>query len=352
MGEPLTDVLVRQWRTVSLDQAQVVNLYGPTETTLVKCFYPVPSDPRPGVQPAGVPLPQTQALVLGDDNQLCGINELGEIVLRTPFRSLGYVNAPEDNRRRFIINPFRDDGDDLIYFTGDVGRYSSDGTLEILGRTDDQVKIRGVRIEPAEVAAVLSRHPAVESCFVTARTNAQGENALAAYVVAANDRPTSAELRTYLIERLPTVFIPASFVFLDSLPLSPNGKVNRRLLPDPDWAGSEQGIAFVEPRNALEEKLAHIWAEVLRVERVGVRDDFFDLGGHSLLATKVVVRARALFQVEIPLRMLFENPILENLASAIAKLYTQEVDEGEIDRLIGTLESLTPEDIERLLKGG
>ena len=351
MGEPLADALVRQWQVTSLHRAQVVNLYGPTETTLVKCFYRVPSDLRPGVQPAGVPLPQTQALVLGDDNQLCGVNEPGEIVLRTPFRSLGYVNAPQENHQRFIVNPFRDDGRDLVYFTGDVGRYASDGMLDILGRTDDQVKIRGVRIEPAEVAAVLARHPAVESCFVAARKNPQGETALVAYVVASKHGATSTKLRSHLGEQLPAAFIPTSLVFLDSLPLSLNGKVDRRALPDPDWAGSERGIAFVEPRNFFEIKLAHIWAEVLKVERVGVYDDFFHRGGHSLLAMQFVARTRAALQIEISLRMLFENPILENLACAIAKLQAQEVDENKVDRLFAALKSLTSEDIQRLLKG-
>jgi non-ribosomal peptide synthetase component F len=154
-GEPLTGHLVCQWRTAFPQSgAEIVNLYGPTETTLAKCCYRVPAHVLPGVQPVGCPLPQTQALVLRENGQLCGIGEAGEIVLRTPFRTLGYVNASEEDRKRFVKNPFRDDERDLLYYTGDRGRYRPDGVLEILGLLDDQVKIRGVRVELGEVTAI------------------------------------------------------------------------------------------------------------------------------------------------------------------------------------------------------
>ena len=167
-GEPLTEILVRQWR-VAFPRSAIVNLYGPTETTLVKCYYVVPPDVLPGIQPAGWPLPQTQALVLAAHSRLCGIGEPGEIVLRTPFRTLGYINAPDDQRQRFVQNPFREDAGDWLYYTGDRGRYRPDGMLEILGRLDEQVKIRGIRIEPSEVTATLAQHPAVHACVVVPR---------------------------------------------------------------------------------------------------------------------------------------------------------------------------------------
>ena len=204
-GEPLTDSLVRRWRESISAQAQLVNLYGPTETTLAKCYYVMPEQPSFGVQPVGRPLPQTQALVFNRAGARCGIGEPGEIVIRTPFRTLGYVNATAEQQGRFIKNPFVNDvgtlsaarpgdelqadswrnnqADDLLYRTGDRGRYRPDGELEILGRLDDQIKVRGVRVEPAEVTATLARHPAVQSCTVSAFQDARGENALAAYVV-------------------------------------------------------------------------------------------------------------------------------------------------------------------------
>jgi amino acid adenylation domain-containing protein len=317
-GEPLLDYVVRQWRTLLMESGgEVVNLYGPTETTLAKCFYRVPANVPPGVQPVGCPLPQTQALVLGESNQPCGIGELGEIVLRTPFRSLGYVNVSDEYRKRFVKNPFRDDARDLLYYTGDRGRYRPDGMLEILGRLDDQVKIRGVRIELGEVTAVLSRHPSVNECVVTARKDDEGQTCLVAYVVAANpDAVRPSDFRVFLSKQLPAAMIPSAFVFLARLPLTPNGKVDRRALPAPENNPERDGI-FVAPRNPVEEKLAEIWKEILHIEGVGVHDNFFDLGGHSLLATRVISRVHNAFQVVCPLRNIFETPTIAGLAERI-----------------------------------
>jgi len=317
VGEPLTDTLVLRWRAAFQNAAEIVNLYGPTETTLVKCFYRVPTDLQSGVQPVGRAIPEAQALVLARNNQLCGINEPGEIVLRTPFRSLGYINAPEENRKRFANNPFRDDAYDLIYFTGDAGRYAPDGTLEILGRLDDQVKIHGVRIEPAEVTAILAQHPCVESCIVVGRKDEEAETCLVAYVVASkHGQPTSTQLRSHLLEQLPVAMLPSAFVFLDSLPLTPNGKVDRKAL-SLDHNRPELEESLVAPRTALEEMLVAIWAEVLKPERIGIHDNFFDLGGHSLLATQVVSRIREALQVELLLRVLFEKPTVASLSDHI-----------------------------------
>lgn len=317
-GEPLMDALVRRWREAFPHSGDLVNLYGPTETTLAKCFYIVPAHVAPGVQPVGRPLPETQALVMNEEGIQCGIGEPGEIILRTPFRSLGYINAPDEQRRRFVVNPFRQDGRDLLYHTGDRGRLRADGVLEILGRTDDQVKVRGVRVEPAEVTAALARHPAVKSCTVIARQDKQGQNALAAYVVTLGQGPIArAELRAYLSSELAAVMVPSVFVFLDQLPLGPNGKVDRSALPAPDDAGPAGEGAFVPPRTPTEELLAGIWMQVLDAERVGVHDNFFDLGGHSLLATQVVSRIREIFQVEFPLSRLFEAVTIAQLAEAI-----------------------------------
>ncbi len=334
-GEPLTDSLLRSWRKV-FPSAAVVNLYGPTETTLAKCFYVLPDDPTFGVQPVGRPLPETQALVLNPNDRLCGISEPGEIVIRTPFRTLGYVNAPEENRTRFVANPFRDDPNDLIYRTGDRGRYRPDGELEILGRLDDQIKIRGVRIEPNEVNAILARHPSVTASHVLPIKDRQAENALAAYIVSAKD-PTASELRSYLSRQLPAAMVPSYYIFLDELPLTPNGKVDRRALPVPDLAELRSERQFVEPRNAAEEMVAEIWAEVLGLERVGVCDNFFELGGHSLKATQVMARIYTLFQIELPLQTIFEKATVAELAAAIE------------DSLIRELEQLPEDETPHLL---
>jgi len=325
-GEPLTDDLVRCWRRV-FPAAEVFNLYGPTETTLAKCWHRVAGDSPLGIQPVGFSLPGAQALVLSAAGRMCGVGERGEIVVRTPFRTLGYVNAPEGLRRRFCANPFRPGDDrDLVYYTGDAGRFRPDGALEILGRLDQQVKIRGVRVEPDEVAAVLAQHPAVRSCAVLARQDGSGQASLAAYVVPAGPdagpgagpgAPPAGELRAYLAARLPAVMVPSAFVPLAALPLTPNGKLDRAALPDPASVRPRPGDDFLAPRTAVEEVLAGIWAEVLGVERVGVHDNFFELGGHSLLATGLVSRMRRVLRAELPLRALFEAPTLAGMAAAI-----------------------------------
>jgi len=318
VGEPLNDALVRQWRAAFHNAAEIVNLYGPTETTLVKCFYRVPAEMRPGVQPVGRPIPDTQALVFAGNNRLCGINEPGEIVLRTPFRSLGYVNAPEESQKRFVENPFRDDAEDLIYFTGDAGRYRPDGTLEILGRLDDQVKIRGVRVEPAEVTAILSQHPLVDSCIVVGKKNKGDETCLVAYVVASKQgQATTTQLRSYLLEQLPATMVPSVFVFLDSLPLTPNGKIDRKALPEPDQQRSAPEGSYIAPRTEIENVVAGTWAEVLKLPRVGVHDNFFELGGHSLLATQIISRIHEALHMDVSLRALFEKPTVASLSNHI-----------------------------------
>jgi acyl carrier protein len=257
---------------------------------------------------------------LNDHHQLCGVNEPGEIVLRTPFRSLGYVNAAEENHKRFVQNPFRDDRDDLVYFTGDVGYYAPDGSLHLLGRCDDQIKIRGVRIEPAEVTAILAGHPLVRSCIVVGKKDEQSQWSLAAYVVGAGAEMLTQELlRSYLLEQLPAAMVPSVFVWMNELPLTPNGKIDRKSLPEPDHTRIEPE-SFMPPRSRTERLVAEIWAQVLKVEKIGVHDNFFDLGGHSLLATQIVSRLRQTFRLDVPLRVLFEKPTVAGLSDHIKKV--------------------------------
>ncbi len=315
-GEPLSGVLVGRWRELISAEGQIVNLYGPTETTLAKCFYVVPTCPLPGAQPLGNPLPQTQVLVMGKGGQICGMGEPGELVIRTPFRSLGYANAREENDRRFLKNPFREDDRDLIYYTGDLGRYSFDGSLEILGRLDDQVKIRGIRIELNEIVAALLQHPAVKSCAVIDRKDDHQVD-LIVYVVASQwDEKTVSELKDHLRQQLPPALIPAWFVQMDSLPRTANGKVDRKALPAPPDRKAEV-TEHVEPRNESEQLIGNVWKEVLQLERIGIYDNFFELGGHSLLATSVISRVRELFQAELPLKALFDAPTVAGLAERL-----------------------------------
>jgi amino acid adenylation domain-containing protein len=339
-GEPLTEALLRKWREAFPQSGDIVNLYGPTETTLAKCYFRVPAEPLPGVQPVGSPLPETQALVLAENNRLCGIGEPGQIVIRTPFRSFGYINASEENHRRFVKNPFRNDEQDLLYYTGDRGRYRGDGSLDILGRVDHQVKLRGVRIELGGIETVLGEHPAVWQAVVILREDRPGEKRLVAYVVAKQGQTLATnDLRRFLKQSLPDPMIPAAFVLLDTLPLTANGKVDRQALPQPGPTRPDLEPTFVAPRTPVEETLSGIWAQILGVQSVGIHDNFFDLGGHSLLATQVMSRVREALLIDLPLRTLFDAPTVVGLAESVETLrWLAEPPPVHSDRGEGTLE--------------
>jgi len=338
-GEPLRESFLRKWSHAFPSLGKIVNLYGPTETTLAKCFYVLPSEIRAGIQPIGWPLPETQALILAENGQLCGIGEIGEIVLRTPFRTLGYVNNFQEQQKRFLRNHFRDDSNDVVYYTGDLGRYRPDGSLTILGRIDDQVKIRGIRIEPDEITTILERHPYVRSAVVTAWENSHEEYILVAYIVSSGQgKITVSELRSHLSKQLPNYMIPSVFVELYSLPLTPNGKVDRKSLPAPESERPEMKDSYSAPRTPIEELLTEIWCEVLGVKKAGVHDNFFELGGHSLLATQVISRLRNVLQMETPLRFLFEAPTPAGLATRIAQRQAEISDPEELTRILVELE--------------
>jgi amino acid adenylation domain-containing protein len=329
-GEPLTSALVGRWRRAFPQAGEIVNLYGPTETTLAKCFYRVPTEPCEGVQPLGFTLPNTQALVLTQERKMCGIGEPGEIALRTPFRSLGYVNAPEENERRFIANPFGNEPDDRLYLTGDRGVYAADGLLEFLGRLDDQVKVRGVRVEPMEVALTLKNCPDVASCAVVVREDVTEGPALVAYVVPAKGfKENPDRLREFLRRRLPAPMLPSAFVFLDALPLTPNQKLDRARLPAPDRLRPELESGYLAPRDATELQLVQIWESLLNVNPIGIRDNFFALGGHSLMAMRLLMQTEQRLGKTIPLAAFFERPTIEHLAAV-----TRRSDDDEWRRVV------------------
>ena len=370
-GEPLPETLVRRWRTAFPTSGQIVNLYGPTETTLAKCAYRLPDQLAPGIQPVGWPLPETQALVLNQSNQLCGLSELGQIVIRTPFRTYGYINADAEQQRAFVQNPFRDDEQDILYYTGDRGRYRLDGALEVLGRLDQQVKIRGVRVELDEVTVALSTHAAVSACAVVARQNAQGQPFLVAYVVPVDDdrpltidhrghpgpssivhRPSSIvqKLRDHLGQTLPDYMIPTAFVLLDALPLTPNGKLDRRALPPPaSDAPTTSAATAVAPRTPLEQVLVGIWAELLEKE-LGIHDNFFDLGGHSLLATQLIARLRDAFQLKLRLRGFYEAPTVVGLTALMLQDPAQRERVEQTAEMLLTLSQLSDEEVAAMLE--
>jgi thioesterase domain-containing protein/acyl carrier protein len=272
------------------------------------------------VLPLGKGIKDVQLLVLNGSRQLCGVGEAGEIFFRSPHLAKGYLGDETLTRERFILNPFTNADSDRLYRTGDLGRYLPDGNVEHLGRVDRQVKIRGFRIEPGEIEAVLAQHPAVRETAVIALQNKSGETNLVAYVVPLQAAGiTTTELRQYLGEKLPAYMMPAAFVMMDALPLTPNRKLDRTALPSPDEDLRERKDEYTAPRSEVEEALADIWKEVLTVERVGVHDNFFELGGHSLMAVRLFAIMEKKFGRRLPLATLFQAPTVAQLAAILEK---------------------------------
>jgi amino acid adenylation domain-containing protein len=280
-GEPLPGMLVDELRR-RVCAAEIVNLYGPTETTLAKLAHEVPPGDISGTVHVGRPLPGAQALVFGPHGRLCSIGEPGEVVLRTPVRSLGYLNAAPEERRRFFVNPFTNDRDDVLFRTGDRGRYRPDGTLDLLGRLDDQLKVRGIRIEPGEIESVLCLHPAVRNAAVAVHRGGDDTAGLAAYLEGAPGDLDVSSLRSFLAGRLPAHLLPGAFYQVDRIPVTASGKVDRRALADFPAGRLTSDKPHRAPRTPTEMTLVGIWSRVLGVRRIGVDDNFFELGGDSL----------------------------------------------------------------------
>ncbi|HEV3050635.1 MAG TPA: amino acid adenylation domain-containing protein, partial [Longimicrobium sp.] len=315
---------IRRW-FARMPGCVLVNQYGPSETHVVSARL-LEGEPAgwPLLPSIGAPVANTRLYVLNQHLEPAPIGVPGELLLGGDAVARGYLERPSLTAERFVPDPFSTEGGARLYRTGDRARWLAGGEVEYLGRTDEQVKVRGFRIEPGEVEAVLSDHAEVRQAVVVVREDAPGDRRLVAYVVAADSAAVSAaELRAHLKGRLPEYMVPSAVVMLEALPLTPSGKVARRALPAPEYAAAEE--AYVAPRTPTEEVLAGIWAEVLRLERVGVEESFFELGGHSLLATRVVSRIREVFGVEMPLRALFEAPTVAELAVRVEEMRRAEL---------------------------
>ncbi len=270
--------------------------------------------------PIGRAIANTQLHVLDEGRRPVPIGVTGELYIGGAGVARGYLNRTELTRERFLPDPFSARPDARLYKTGDLARWRADGILEYLGRIDDQVKVRGYRIELGEIEATLAGHPAVQSCAVLAREDQPGDKQLVAYVVArSGDRPALEDVLSFLGRHLPEYMVPTRVVFLPSLPLTRNGKVDRSALPAPSVANTSAAGGFLAPRNPEETAIAAIWCELLRVAQVGVESDFFELGGHSLLALQALVQIRERLGVDLPPEALFEHTTV----AALAKLVRQ-----------------------------
>ncbi len=307
--------------------ASLWNMYGPTETTIWSTTYKVDSESgeEKGPVSIGRPIANTQLYLLDRNLQPVPIGVAAELHIGGDGLARGYLNRPELTAEKFIHDPFSGELGARLYKTGDLARYRYDGTIEFLGRNDYQVKIRGFRIELGEIEAVLGRHPAVQKAVVLAREDVPGEKRLVAYIVANAEPPTVDALRTFLKEQLPAHMVPPFFVFMEKMPLTPNGKTDRKALPSPDQVsakatnlGREEGPEdFLAARDPLEQTLAQIWSKILKVKGVGIRENFFELGGHSLLAVRIMAEIERVLQRTLPLATFLQAPTIGDLADVL-----------------------------------
>lgn len=316
-SEPLLSDVPKIWSAQCKPETSLLNMYGQTETTGIVATYPISAADCEAIKavPLGRPIANTRFYILDEHLQPVPVGVTGQLYVAGAGLGRGYLNRPDLTAERFIPNPFGRIGGRRLYRTGDLARYLSCGNFEYVGRSDEQVKIRGHRVELREVGAALSRHPAVREALAVVRDLA-GEQRLIAYIVAQGE-VTARELGGYLRAHLPEYMIPSSIVLLKAFPLSANGKVDRRSLPQPDQRTLRTMEAYSAPRTTTEEVVADIWGDVLTLRPVGIHDNFFELGGESLLATQVLSRLREAVGVQLLLGTFFEAPTVAGLAEQI-----------------------------------
>jgi amino acid adenylation domain-containing protein len=312
----------------------LVNNYGPTEGTVVSTSGVVAADSAANQSPSiGCPIDGVQIYILDDRKQPVSEGTTGEIYISGAGLARGYRNRPELTAERFIANPFSKEAGARLYRTGDLARWLPDKQIAFLGRVDEQVKIRGYRVEPSEIATVLGQHAAVQASVVVARED-KGAKELVAYVVLSPGTKLNAgELRDHLRKRVPDYMVPSEFVAIESVPVNANGKVDRAALPSPNGNGHSE--AYVGPRTAVEEELVKILAPLLKLERVGVNDNFFLLGGHSLLGTQLIARISESFGVDLTLLKLFDHPTVAEMSVEIEDLILARVESISDSKLAG-----------------
>jgi amino acid adenylation domain-containing protein len=318
-GETALSGRFTQWRNAAGGQIRFLNGYGPTETTVVATIWEA-SDFNQRLQsrsnvPLGRPIANTKIFILDPFLQPVPVGAIGELHIGGVGLARGYHNRPELTAQKFIPNPFSNDPNSRLYKTGDLARYLPDGNIEFIGRNDNQVKIRGYRIELGEIESLLCQHPDVRQAVVLAQEVDPQDLRLVSYIVTSQkSHATIDDLKTFLKRQLPDYMVPTALVFLDSLPLTSNGKVDRKALPPPDRTPSDSETVFVAPRDEIENQLAKIWESVLGIQSISVTDNYFDLGGHSLLAIKLFAEIEKATGEKLPVATIFQTPTIEQLA--------------------------------------
>lgn len=310
-GEPLPPELAQQMA----ERGKVWNMYGPTETTVWSTIHPV----QPGERPVsiGLPIANTYIYLLDLTASLVPLGGAGELIIGGEGLARGYHNRPDLTAQQFIPNPYSGIPGDRMYKTGDLSRYLPNRNLECFGRIDHQVKVRGYRIELGEIESTILKHETVKQAVVVVREDSPGDKMLVGYVKTTGGRLDLGLLRPFMKEFLPHYMIPSAIVEMEEFPLTPNGKIDKKQLPAPDWSKVDVGSQYMAPRTAQEELLADIWVQVLRIPKIGINDSFFDLGGQSLVAAQLISRVREALQVEIPQSRFFREPTIAGMAQLI-----------------------------------
>lgn len=350
-GDVLSVTHVERYLAAAGDGAVLINGYGPTENTTFSCTHRMSSgwQSNGASVPIGSPIANTDVYVLDGGMQLVPVGVSGELYVGGAGLARDYLRRPELTAEKFVPHPYTSIPGARLYRTGDQVRRLPNGNIEFLGRIDQQIKIRGFRVELGEIEMALNAHESVREAVVVARAEESGARRLIGYVVAEGAEVSGAELRSYLQQRLPDYMVPSQFVSLAELPLTVNGKVDRRALPDPETESARSDEEFVAPRTPAEEMLAKIWSDVLRTPRVGIHDSFFELGGESILAIKLISRINKDFDIELPVRALFEQPTIAALATFIVQHQAERADEEELLKLLEELGDVSEDEARSLL---
>jgi amino acid adenylation domain-containing protein len=359
-GEALPAELAQRFKEL-LPGRTLLNVYGSSEVSADVTWHDLSRESADlSRAPIGRPIANTQVYLLDRHLQPVPIGVPGELYVGGANLARGYLGKPDLTAERFVPNPFvsteyRVSSTEFtqhsalstrLYKMGDLGRYLPDGSIEYLGRADYQTKIHGFRVEPDEIAATLAQHEAVRECVVVAREDSPGDRRLVAYAVLREaDGAAASDLRLFLRQKLPDHMIPSAFVLLETMPLTPSGKVDRRALPPPEQGRLEEDSSYVAPRDVVEGVLAGMWAEMLRLERVGVYDSFFELGGHSLMAMQLISRIREAFRVDFPLRQMFEDPTVAGMSAALVAQETKPGRTLKVAQLLQQLEGMSEAEV-------
>jgi len=347
-GEPVLQHDIDLFKRYFSNDCILMNDLGTTETYLATAYLvDKATEIKSATVPVGYPLEGRQVFILDEGGQAVSPGQIGQVAIKSRYLSPGYWRSPDLTGSAFL--PAQDGGEERIYLMGDLGRQGPDGCLEYLGRKDDLVKIRGQRVEVAEVETALLALEVIREAVVVARNDADGDCRLVAYLIPAREAPSVSDVRQALAEKLPNHMIPTAFVMMERFPLLPFGKVDRRALPLPDTSRPNLDVPYEPPHTQTQARLAGLFAAVLKLDQVGICDDFFELGGDSLIATQLTARIQNDFQIELPIAALFETPTVASLAERITREQLSALPDTELDRILAELEELTDEEAQRIL---